>query len=63
MAEATDCPLSVVQTDNGPRVRDGYINLGTHGHARHGEKGGDVQEKRDRECSVVPASTAWEPPW
>jgi hypothetical protein len=27
-------PLSVPQIDNEPRVRDGYIRLGTRGHAR-----------------------------
>jgi len=27
-------PFSVVRTDNAPRVRDGYIRLGTRGHAR-----------------------------
>ena len=27
-------PFSVVRTDNAPRVRDGYIGLGTRGHAR-----------------------------
>jgi hypothetical protein len=27
-------PLLVLQTDNDPRVRDGYISLGMRGHAR-----------------------------
>jgi hypothetical protein len=27
-------PLYVLRTDNNPRVRDGYINLGTRGYAR-----------------------------
>jgi hypothetical protein len=58
--------LSVRQTDNTARVRDGYIRSCTRGHARAPSTHSgrlDLQEKHARECPAVYADTAWEPPW
>jgi hypothetical protein len=53
-------PLRVLQTDNEPRVRDGYISLGTRGHARAREtsRGGAIYRRnviaRALPCPPVP---------
>src|SRR6266498_3167073 len=56
----TFVPLPVLQVDNEPRVRDGYISLDTRGHARTLKTQREVSVCREnviasaRPCTPVP---------